>query len=185
MSNRWNRLAPLTRATLAVLFAGQAALITLGATAAADVTAATSGTTAGGVIHLLEVGGASGVDSDVFTGAITDHGVDHLGVVDHGNVNKIVLSKGSFEANISKLNKNTAPTSMDSTNCSVVLAGAAPTMLSDGTGAYKGITGTLAVAVHEAEIVPRLSNGKCNFNEGATPVAQVISVAASGRVSFK
>jgi hypothetical protein len=185
MSNRRNRKARLTRVTLGVLFVGQAALVTLGATAAADViTDATAGMTSGGVVHIVEVGGISGVDSDVFTGAITDHGVDQLGVADHGNINKVVLSKGSFELNISKLVKKSA-TSVDSTSCSLVLNGVGPITLLDGTGAYKGITGTATITLHEAEIVPRRSNGKCDFNENARPVAEVVSAAGAGRVSFK
>jgi hypothetical protein len=180
-----NRLQPHNRAAAVALSVGLAALVTVSANAAADITPATPAAAPRGAIHLLEVGGISGVDEDVITGAITDHGVDHLGIADHGNINKLVLANGSFKLNITKLNQKIKPTSVDSTHCSLVVAGTGPTTLFDGTGAYKGISGTLTATVHEAKLVPRNSNGSCNLNEAAPPVAEVITAAASGKVSFK
>jgi hypothetical protein len=56
----------------------------------AGVTAAhPSRPSAGGVAHVYETGTGGPTDADVLTGAVGDHGVDHLGVLDHGIVNKI------------------------------------------------------------------------------------------------
>jgi hypothetical protein len=141
---------------------------------------------ADGTLHYYETGyGTSQIDSVVVTGAFTDHGVDHVGFADNGNINKIVLSKGSFEANVTTLNAKVAPTSYDATTCSIVLSGTAPAALSDGTGAYAGITGNVTVTVHEAAILPKLKSGKCNESQNVVPTASVVWVTGSGTVSFK
>jgi 2C-methyl-D-erythritol 2,4-cyclodiphosphate synthase len=51
---------------------------------------------AGGVVHVYETGISGRADADVLTGAVLDHGLDHLGALDHGKVNKIVLAKGAL-----------------------------------------------------------------------------------------
>jgi hypothetical protein len=56
----------------------------------AGVTAAhPSRPASGAVAHVYETGTGGPADADVLTGAVGDRGVDHLGVLDHGNVNKI------------------------------------------------------------------------------------------------
>jgi hypothetical protein len=93
-----------------------------------------------GIIHDYEIGGVGSTDQDVITGAFTDYGVDHTGALDHGMVNKVVLAKGSFEANVKKLFAKTKAT-VNSKTCSIVLTSTAPVQLSHGTRAYKGSTG--------------------------------------------
>lgn len=140
--------------------------------------------TKGGVIHVYEVGtAASDHDTDVITGAFADHGIDKPVVTD--KLNKLVLSKGTFEVNLAALGKRIAPHSYDPTTCSIVLAGSAPTHLLDGTGAYKGITGTVTISITEAEILPRLKNGNCDQGKINAPVADVDIIRGSGTVSFK
>jgi hypothetical protein len=67
--------------------------------------AAPAGQLAGGVIHVYEVvpSLSSSSANDVLTGAITDHGKDHEGVGGDRALNTFVLTKGSFEVNVSKL----------------------------------------------------------------------------------
>jgi hypothetical protein len=90
------------------------------------------------------------------TGAFTDYGVDHTGALDHGMVNKVVLSKGS-----------------------------APVQLSHGTRAYKGIHGSVTVKLVDAMIMPRMKNGQCAPGQSnAKPLAEVGLVTGSGRVSW-
>ncbi len=137
-----------------------------------------------GVLHLYEVGGVSNTDSDVFTGLFTDHGVDHVSDLDHGNVNKIVLTHGSFEANIATLLGRVKAVSSASGGCSVVLRSTAPVQLSHGTGAYRGIHGTVTVTLVNAMIFAK-KHGSCPANpETATPIGEVVSALGSGRVSL-
>jgi hypothetical protein len=139
----------------------------------------------GGVVHVYESGSAAtGLGQDVFTGAFTDYGVDHAGVADNGEINKIVLSKGSFEVNVAKLDTSLAPTTDDQQTCTLVLKGTAPTTLLDGTGSYAGISGSVTVTEQVALIFPKLKNGKCNESQTAKPIAGPYWVTGSGTVSF-
>ena len=54
-----------------------------------------------------------------------------------------------------------------------------------GTGAYVGITGSLAFTLTEAGQGPRLKNGKCNEANNAPALAQDLIGMGSGNVSFK
>jgi hypothetical protein len=146
---------------------------------------ASAGTaTHGGVLHLYEVGGVSNTDTDVFTGLFTDHGVDHVSALDHGNVNKIVLTHGTFEANIATLLARVKAVFSTSGGCSVVLRSTAPVQISHGTGAYRGIHGTITVTLVNAMVFAK-KNGNCPANpETATPTGEVVSAIGSGRVSM-
>jgi hypothetical protein len=152
---------------------------------AAGSVAANAGTaTDSGVLHLYEVGGVSNTDTDVFTGLFTDHGVDHVSALDHGNVNKIVLTHGTFEANIATLLARVKAVSSTSGGCSVVLHSTAPVQLSHGTGAYRGIHGTVTVTLVNAMIFAE-KNGKCPADPAtATPIGEVVSAIGSGQVSL-
>ena len=164
----------------AVAATGAAAALALGV----GLAQANATPTAGRVVHLYEAGTTTGnLDTAVFTGAISDYGVDHVGVLDHGSVNKIVLKKGSFEANIAKLNAKFHPISEDLKGCSIVLAATAPVALSHGTGAYRGIRGSITVTVSDA-VVFKVKGGKCAPSPTAPELANVTEVTASGRVSF-
>ena len=159
--------------------AGLLAFVTTGSAAIRHAGAA------GGVIHVYESGSdVTGVGQDVITGAFTDYGVDHAGIADDGQVNKIVLTKGSFEVNTAELDKSLTPVSEDATTCTIVLKGTGPTKLLAGTGAYAGISGTITVTEQTALIFPKLSSGKCNESETARPLAGPYWVSGSGSVSF-
>jgi hypothetical protein len=146
---------------------------------------ASAGTaTKSGVLHIYEVGGISNTDTDVFTGLFTDHGVDHVSALDHGNVNKIVLTHGTFEANIATLLGRVKAVSSTSGGCSVVLRSTAPVQLSHGTGAYRGIHGTLTITLVNAMIFAK-KHGSCPADpQTATPTGEVLSALGSGRVSL-
>jgi len=64
----------------------------------------------------------------------------------------------------------------------------APVTLLDGTGLYRGITGTLRVTITEAFILPVYATGKnkgqCNESQNAQPVAGYGSIMGTGTVSF-
>jgi len=171
----------IARTRIAMTGMAAAGVLTL-ATGSAVASAGTA--TDSGVLHLYEVGGVSNTDSDVFTGLFIDHGVDHLGALDHGNVNKIVLSHGTFEANIATLLSRVKAVSSTNGGCSVVLRSTAPVTISHGTGAYKGIHGTLTVTLVNAMVFAK-KNGSCPANpETATPIGEVLSAIGSGQVTI-
>jgi hypothetical protein len=152
--------------------------------AGGSAVASAQATTRSGVVHLYEVGGVSNTDTDVFTGLFTDHGVDHVSVLDHGNVNKIVLTRGTFEANIAALLGRVKAVSSANGGCSVVLRSTAPVKLSHGTGAYRGIHGTVTVTLVNAMIFAK-KHGNCPADpQTATPSGEVVSAIGSGRASF-
>src|SRR5690348_914428 len=61
-----------------------------------------NGASNGGEVHFYEADTAlsGNFGTVVLTGAVTDHGVDHQGIAGGGEINKLVLSKGSFEVNV-------------------------------------------------------------------------------------
>jgi hypothetical protein len=139
--------------------------------------------TSGRIVHIYETSVGGPTNHDVITGAFTDYGVDHLGVLDHGNVNLIVLSKGSFEANVSKLHARLTIVSSNNRACTLVLKSTAPVSLSHGTGRYRGIHGTLTITVVNAVVFPKKRNGSCN-EELPVAVQNLTLATGSGRVSF-
>jgi hypothetical protein len=161
------------------------------AVCAAGVLAATAGLPAasaapaasGGEIHVYETSVGGPTNHDVITGFFTDYGVDHLDALDHGNVNKIVLSKGSFEAGVARLHARLKVVAANPKGCSLILKSTAPVPLSHGTGRYAGIRGTLRITVQDAVVFPRKKNGSCNEQESAE-VASLTSVTGSGHVSL-
>ena len=146
--------------------------------------AASAQTTSRGAVNYFEVSTlGSGTATAVVTGAITDYGVDHVGVADNGNVNQIVLQKGSFEVNVSELNKADVPV-LHAKTCSYTAEGTASVTLLDGTGAYAGIKGTIKITSMSVGVLPRLTSGTCNESDSASPLEVVRSARGSGTVSF-
>jgi hypothetical protein len=137
----------------------------------------------GGVLRVYETGTGGPTNSDVLTGVIGDHGVDNLNVLDHGNANKLVLTKGSFEINVSKLRAHLKIVSSDHSACTLVVKGTAPMVVSHGTGKYQGIHGTLQVTVVNAVVFPKKPAGGCVENI-AKAVVQLSWATGSGHVSF-
>jgi len=138
---------------------------------------------AGGVVDVYETGTGGPADADVLTGAVGDHGVDHLGALDHGTVNKIVLTKGTFEVNVSKLAPRLKVVSSNPGACILVLKGTAPMAVSHGTGAYSGIHGMLSITVVNAVVFPRAKTGRCDENINVATV-KLTWATGSGHVSF-
>jgi hypothetical protein len=144
-------------------------------------------TRAGGRVQVYEVAPslASNAANDVITGAITDHGKDYEGVAGNGTINRIVLSKGSFE--ISTAGTTPKPPTVNPRTCSVTSSFTATVPIVNGTGrdAYAGISGKFRVTIIQADITPRRKNHSCNLSPNATPVAGVSWTMGSGTVSFK
>lgn len=148
--------------------------------------ASAAGTRGGGVLHLYEADTslAGNLGTDILTGAVADHGTDHQGIPKDG-INKIVLSRGSFSINVNNLGTRLASIPLDPKTCSSAGSATAPTPIvrGTGTGAYRGIRGTLRITASTAVVVPRLKNGKCNTS--STRYWGILLAKGSGIVSYK
>ncbi len=131
----------------------------------------------------------------LIVGAIGDWGttlnVNANGTPDpNGNYAKVTLQKGAFEVNLTSLNalSNKVQPTFYAGSCSAVFSIKGPIGLSDGTGAYQGISGTLTITETFAFILPRFASGahagQCNASNSAQPVAQHGDITGSGTVGF-
>jgi hypothetical protein len=144
-----------------------------------------SASTRGGLVHVYDVNpGTTGTGSIVITGGIADSGTDQAGV--SADADRIVLSKGTFEVNNSAIQKkfSTVKAKGNPANCGVVLAVTAPATLFNGTGAYKGIAGTVTLTITNAAVLPTKSNGKCDESPNSVALGEVTISQGSGTVSF-
>jgi hypothetical protein len=125
------------------------------------------------------------------TGAIGDYGTtisqDANGKVDpNGDFQKVTLKHGGFIVDATALNKklNSANPTINTTNCSFSLTATAPTKVEKGTGAYKGISGKVAITLTFAGIAPKTAKG-CNLSDNAPTLGEYQSITGTGSVSFK
>lgn len=149
-----------------------------------------AGTPAGGSVRMFGTPKGAG-GNFMFTGAIGDYGSTQRENANgspnaNGNYVKFTLKKGTFVANATGLfvALNKAKFTFNAATCSASGSGTGPATLSDGTGLYTGISGTLKVTATFAEVGPRLKNGKCNQSNNAKALSQFQSVTGSGHVSF-
>jgi len=154
--------------------------------------AATAATAAasGGKIRLFVTYQTPTKDKALITGAIGDYGKaiseTASGKVDpNGNFEKVTLKRGGFVIDATALNKklNHSKPQINKTTCSVVFGGTGSGVLEDGTGAYAGISGKLAITVTFAGITPKTAKG-CNLANNAPVYGQYQSITGTGQVSF-
>jgi hypothetical protein len=152
--------------------------------------AAAAGAPAGGKIFIHATGSNGPGGTIVVVGAIADHGkslqMDKNGKVDaNGNFVKIIMQKGSFMVDSTKLNaagNAGRPAIQDLATCSFEFTATAPVKLFDGTGLYKGISGTATITIEYGGYGPLSKAGKCN--QHAPAIAQWALVSGPGTVSF-
>ncbi len=178
-------------------FASMTAVVVAGMTfaaacaSAATVAPATGGPSAAEAVHFS--GFSQNSDGPDFTvvlsGAVGDYGpavsVRPDGTVDPGHASELELKlrKGTFRLSIARLDKAiVAATSRWKTNrtCSFHAAVSAPTpvVAGSGTGAYRGIRGslTMSVTIDEVDVRP-CPDGTSRF------LSQLIFLVGSGTVS--
>jgi hypothetical protein len=167
-----------------VIAAGITACL-LGATASADASQT------GGKIRVFVTYQTPTKAKILVTGAIGDYGTtisqDANGKPDpNGNFEKVTLKQGGFIVDGTALNKevNSSRPKMNKANCSVAFTGTGPTTLEDGTGAYAGITGKIAITITYAGIAQKTAKG-CNMSNNAPFYGQYQSITGIGTVSFK
>ena len=179
-----HRLASAGAATLAAL---AVAGVVGGAAAAAPT---------GGPIELYASAGNAGSQHVVFVGAIGDYGtalnVNKNGKADpNGNFVKMKLTKGTFEVDVTAMNKqinsDTRPQVESRATCSAAFSGSAPVTFLKGTGLYKGISGTANVTLTFGGVGSRYKSGpkkgQCR-NGDSNQRAQFGFVTGQGTVSF-
>jgi hypothetical protein len=146
---------------------------------------------AAGTIHIfLNVNVKSPTtDPIVIAGAIGDYGtstsITEAGKVDpNGNYDRIVLKKGTFEVNAKALNAKADKTAgtHNIATCSGTFATTGTVSLFDGTGLYKGISGTLEITESYVVVLGRLASGACNQN--GNPLAAGGELYGAGKVTF-
>jgi hypothetical protein len=128
----------------------------------------------------------------VITGAIADSGkgvaANSAGKpTKNGEYVKLVLKKGTVLIDRTQLGAaNAAAESPDfnDVNCSGSAVASAPVPIVSGTKSYAGITGSVAMTLTYAFILPLTSSGKCDESNVDPPVAFWGSLAGSGTVSF-
>lgn len=112
--------------------------------------------------------------STIVTGSINDGGVDHQG---SGSVDQLVLSRGTFTLTHSQ---GTGTPHFNRRTCVFNLALNGTYRLTNGTGAYKGVTGHGIYRVDITEVATRTASGACS-RHGVAGFQQVIK--AQGPVS--
>jgi hypothetical protein len=168
----------------------------LGPTVPAFAATSTAMPTGGLIKVFVTPKGASGEHGTILViGAIGDWGttldINANGTADpNGNYSKVTLQKGTFVVNLTTLNElsNKVQPTVYPGSCSLVFTVKGPVGLSDGTGAYKGISGTLTITETFGAVLPRYTSGahmgQCNMNNNAQPNAQDGVVTGSGNIGF-
>jgi len=154
-----------------------------------------SSTPAGGPVQIYAPQSDSIHGTIYVTGAIGDYGktltINSKGkATSGGNFVKITLHKGTFEVNSTAFNaksNNLQPTVYAAT-CSATGTVSGPVTLFNGTGLYKGISGTVNITATFGFLGPLFKSGKnkgqCNFSNNAQPISQYTSITGLGTVSF-
>jgi hypothetical protein len=164
--------------------------------AAVAVAAASAATPKGGPVALFAtISATSSPGKIVLAGAIGDWGkvasIDKNGKPDeNGNFVKVTLNKGTFEIDATAINKkmaNPRPQVQSDVTCSVAASGSGPVKLFNGTGLYKGISGTANVTMTFTGVGGRYQSGpkkgQCEQGNG-TPLAMLGAVTGHGTVQF-
>jgi len=166
------------------------------ANAAGSRAAIPPGLPSDGTIEIFVKIGTGTGGTIVVVGAIADYG-KVLTVGPNGKPNPnghfvdVTLRKGTFKIDKTALDKasNDAPPSVASAaTCSFGGSATGPITLSDGTGAYTGISGTLQVTLTFGGDGPLYTSGpkkgKCNTSDSAQPLAQFGSAIGRGTIRF-
>jgi hypothetical protein len=173
---RVGKLVAVVGVTACVLGAGSAAVA--------------AATPQGGKISVFVTNTSATKGKILITGAIGDYGTtvsqDANGKVDpNGAFQKVTLKQGGFIVNATALDKkiNSSKPAVNKATCSVVDSTTGPVTIGDGTGAYAGITGKVAITVTFGGILPKTAKG-CNLGNNAKLSGNYESIVGTGSVSF-
>jgi hypothetical protein len=178
------------RVSAAAITLGTASLFGWVAAQAVSAAPAAPASPAGGAVHVfVDVDTQSATSPILLTGAIGDFGkatvTDKNGKPDDdGNYVHVALKKGTFLVNETQLNKNFdgAKPTVDQATCSLSVAATGPVTLSDGTGLYRGVHGTVKMSQAAGLLFPLKADGTCNMN--AKPQKLFGELSGVGHLSF-
>ncbi len=160
---------------LIVLCVATSALLVSGAVALAGGSGGS-----GGEIHVYGVSPTGGNNSQIIiTGTFAARG-ETQNVSE--NIGMVTTANGTFKVNLRELNHAPGTGGLNRQTCSGAFTSTAPVTLFDGTGAYKGIRGTIKIKATFAAIFPRTGSGKCNAD--ANPSTALSFFQGEGTVSF-
>jgi hypothetical protein len=142
-----------------------------------SVTATASTTNRTEHFSFIDTSSTAQVFSVIATGAFTGGGTDHL---NGSGASTVRLSGGTIK--VQPHFTATPNTHMNTTTCLVIEHSSGTYTLSDGTGKYKGISGSGKFTQSARQVGPT-PNGKCSFTNGS-PVASQQILDASGPVSL-
>ena len=144
----------------------------------------------GGKVNVFVTTKSSTKDKVLITGAIGDFGTaisqNAKGKVSpNGSYEKVKLTHGGFIINATQLNNkiNHATPVFNKANCSVTVRATGPAFVGDGTGAYKGISGTIRISVTFAGVAKKTAKG-CAAASNAPLQGQYVSISGTGTVRF-
>lgn len=136
----------------------------------------------GGEIHVYGVSPTGGnTNQIIITGAFAARG-ETSNVSE--NIGMVTTSAGTFKVNLRELNHAAGTGGLNAKSCSGAFTVTAPITLFDGTGAYKGIKGTIKLQTTFAAIFSATDNGACNAGPTATPLSSLSFFQGQGSVSF-
>lgn len=177
------------RAVKVVLGAVMLGAVLLGANTALGAGAAMKG----GAIELWITPSPSGGDGHVLvTGVVGDYGKSENAtaagkLISHKSPYKeLILKHGTILLNLteySQAENEAKPTMFNTSNCTSYLTVSAAAQIMSGTGAYRGITGTVALSAETAALLPKTRKGACN--ESANPLDDYLTVSGTGTVTFR
>jgi hypothetical protein len=168
-----------------------------GATLALASTARNAERSAGGSVRVFATGGDGSLGTIVVVGAIGDYGktlsMTKAGKPDpNGDYVKITLQKGTLEVNSVQFNKQTSnapPTILDRSTCSFAFIATGKVTVFNGTGHYKGISGTITITTNFGGIAPRYisgsKHGRCHFGNNVKPIVSRGWILGHGTVRFR
>jgi hypothetical protein len=104
------------------------------------------------------------------------------GPIDKGAIFDIDLSNGTITAN--KWHKAHFQWTVNASTCLATGRASGSISFESGTGADKGISGTLSIGGDAYALLPRLKSGKCNESPNAVPLGVVGMFSGSGKVTI-
>jgi hypothetical protein len=118
-------------------------------------------------------------------GSVVARGVFNAGGTDYSRNNRdlFVFPTGAFTARHPAQQQTVVSQMFNPRTCAFKIVITGPYTLTNGYGAYQGISGSGSYVVTVTGVGPRQANGQCAPN--AQPVTQVSTVVASGSVSFR
>jgi hypothetical protein len=165
------------RKTLAVLASTVAAAgLVAGGLATASASSATSAASGTEHFYLMTTSATSTKEVFIAAGVFTASGTDHEG----SKIDTVVVKGGTFKINHS--GKTTGAPKVNTKTCFATLNGTAKFTVEDGTGVYKGLTGSGTAKISVVGILGRTKSGACSGN--AKPVAWQETIRATAHVKL-